>query len=326
MTPAPSLFDRPPVVAIVAFDGISPFHLSVPCIVFGEDYSAGGVPRFELRVCAAEPHVLRTTAGFTIAAPHSLEAIATADIVIVPSWCDVLQAPSEALIDALRRAHGRGAQMVGLCLGAFVLAAAGILDGRPATTHWAWAETFARRYPAIRVDAAVLYVDDGDVLTSAGTAASLDCCLHLLRRRCGGRAANYVARRLVVPPHRQGSQAQFVEQPVGIDARDERLAALLEWVRQNLRESHSLDSLAQRVLMSRRTFTRRFRQATGTTVGAWLLGARLARAQHLLETTDESVERIAETAGFGSAVSLRQHFAEALKTSPSNYRREFRGV
>lgn len=318
--------DRPPIVAVVAFDGISPFHLSVPCIVFGDDYSAGGLPRFDLRVCAVAPGVLRTTAGFTIDAAHGLDAIDAADIVIVPSWCDPLQTPAQPLLAALRAAHARGAQMVGLCLGAFILGAAGILDGRPATTHWAWAERFARHYPAIRVDAAVLYVDDGDVLTSAGTAASLDCCLHLLRRRYGARAANYVARRLVVPPHRQGSQAQFVEQPVGIDARDERMSALLGWVQQNLSEPHSLDSLAQRALMSRRTFTRRFKQATGTTVGAWLLGARLSRAQQLLETTDESVDSIAETAGFGSAVSLRQHFAESFKTSPSAYRRAFRGV
>ncbi|WP_206953969.1 GlxA family transcriptional regulator [Trinickia acidisoli] len=329
MTLARSSPADPPViavVAVVAFGGISPFHLSVPCIVFGEDYGAGGVPRFDVRVCAAEPGMLRTTAGFAIAAPHGLEAIAAADIVIVPSWRDALEPPCEALIQALRAAHARGAQMVGLCLGAFVLAAAGILEGRLATTHWAWAETFACRFPAVRVDAAVLYVEDGNVLTSAGTAASLDCCLHLLRRRCGARAANYVARRLVVPPHRQGSQAQFVEQPLGIRARDERLSSLLDWVLENLGEPHSLDSLAQRALMSRRTFTRRFKLATGTTVGAWLLGARLSRAQQLLETTDDNVDVVAETAGFGSAVSLRQHFAEAFNTTPSNYRREFQGV
>lgn len=317
---------QPPIVAVVAFDGISPFHLSVPCIVFGEDYGAGGVPRFDVRVCAEAPGMLQTTAGFAIGAPHGLEAVHAADIVIVPSWRNALEPPSDALIDALRGAQARGAQIVGLCLGAFVLAAAGILDGRPATTHWAWAEAFARRYRAVRVDAAVLYIDDGQVLTSAGTAASLDCCLHLLRRRCGAQAANYVARRLVVPPHRQGSQAQYVEQPIGIRARDERLSALLDWVQANLREPHSLDSLAQRALMSRRTFTRRFKQATGTTVGAWLLSARLSRAQQLLETTDDSVDAIAGTAGFGSAVSLRQHFAEAFKTTPSSYRREFRGV
>jgi len=315
-----------PVVAVVAFEGISPFHLSVPCIVFGEDYRAGGVPRFDVRVCACGAGMLATSAGFGIAAPHGLEALDAADIVIVPSWGNVLAAPDEALNAALRRAYARGAQCVGLCLGAFVLAAAGLLDGRRATTHWAWAGEFARRYPAVALDASVLYVDEGDILTSAGTAAGIDCCLHLLRKRCGAQAANYVARRLVVPPHRQGSQAQFVEQPVSANARDARLSALLDWIRANVHEAHTLDSLAERVMMSRRTFTRRFRDATGMTVGAWLLAARLARAQALLETTDQSVDTIAAAAGFGSAVSLRQHFAQALNTSPSAHRREFRGA
>lgn len=317
------------VVAVVAFDGISPFHLSVPCIVFGEDYTAGGVPRFDVRVCAAGAEggrALATKAGFGITAAHGLDAIAAADIVIVPSWHDGYAEPPAALLAALAQAHRRGAQLVGLCLGAFLLAEAGVLDGRPATTHWAWTDVFAHRYPAVRVDPAVLYVDDGDVLTSAGTAAGLDCCLHVLRKRCGAQAANYVARRLVVPPHRQGGQAQFVEQPVSANARDERLAALLDWVRAHLSAPHSLDTLAARALMSRRTFTRRFRQATGTTVSAWLLEARLACAQELLETTDRSVDAIAQTAGFGSTVSLRQHFASAYKTSPSAYRRAFRAA
>jgi transcriptional regulator GlxA family with amidase domain len=287
------------VVAVVAFDGISPFHLSVPCVVFGEDRSAAGVPPFDLRVCAVEPGALSTTAGFTIAAPYGIDAIEGADIVIVPSWRDTDEAPPAALLDALRAAHARGAQLIGLCLGAFVLAAAGLLDGRPATTHWGWADTFARRYPAVRLDPDVLYVDDGDVLTSAGTAAGIDCCLHLLRRRCGAQAASYVARRLVVPPHRQGSQAQFVDRPIGADARDGRLAGLLDWVGAHPQEPHTLDSLAERVHMSRRTFTRRFRLATGTTVGAWLLAMRLARAQQLLEMTEQSVDAIADAAGVG---------------------------
>ncbi|RKP49061.1 GlxA family transcriptional regulator [Trinickia fusca] len=315
-----------PVVAVVAFDGISPFHLSVPCIVLGEDYSAGGAPRFDLRVCAPLPGRLATTAGFTIAASHGLDALAAADVVIVPSWHNVRDTPDAALLDALRAAHARGAELIGLCLGAFVLAYAGILDGRRATTHWAWADEFARRFPAVQVDAGVLYVDDGTVMTSAGTAAGIDCCLHLLRKRCGAQVANYVARRLVVPPHRQGGQAQFVQQPVSADARDARLASLLDWVRANLREAHSLDTLAERALMSRRTFTRRFKQATGTTVGAWLLQARLTHAQQLLEMTDQTVDAIAEAAGFGSTVSLRQHFGEVFKTSPTAYRREFRGA
>jgi transcriptional regulator GlxA family with amidase domain len=310
----------------VAFDGISPFHLSVPCVVFGENRNEGGVPPFDFRVCAVEPGALSTTAGFSIAATHGLDALDEAHTIIVPSWRDPAETPPAVLLDALRRAHARGAQLVGLCLGAFVLAAAGILDGRQATTHWASAEDFARRFPRVRLDPDVLYIDDGNVLTSAGTAAGLDCCLHVLRRMCGAQAANYVARRLVVPPHRQGGQAQFIQQPVPPNLSGDRLSGLLDWVRGNLNEPHTLDALAERALMSRRTFTRRFRLATGTTVGAWLLAQRLARAQQLLESTDRSVESIAGIAGFGSTASLRQHFAEAFRTSPSAWRREFRGA
>ncbi|MFL9982951.1 helix-turn-helix domain-containing protein [Paraburkholderia sediminicola] len=314
------------VVAVVAFDGVSPFHLSVPCVVFGEDRSNGGLPDFDFRVCAAERGTLTTTAGFSIAVTHGLEALADADTIVVPSWRDPDETPPAALLDALRAAHARGAQLVGLCLGAFVLAAAGILDDRPASTHWAWADDFARRFPRVRLDPDVLYVDDGNVLTSAGTAAGLDCCLHVLRKMCGAQAANYVARRLVVPPHRQGGQAQYIQQPVAPNVRGDRLSCLLDWVSGNLDAPHTLDTLADRALMSRRTFTRRFRLATGTTVGAWLLAQRLGRAQQLLESTDESVEAIAGIAGFGSTASLRQHFAEAFRTSPSAWRREFRGV
>lgn len=315
-----------PKIAVIAFDGISPFHLSVPCVVFGEDRSAAGVPRFDFRVCAAEPGRLATTAGFSITADHTLDALADADVVIVPSWRDPDETPPAALLDALRAAHARGAQMVGLCLGAYVLAAAGLLDGRAATTHWAWAEDFARRYPRVRFDPNVLYIDDATLTTSAGTAAGLDCCLHVLRRLAGSQAANRVARRLVVAPHRQGSQAQFVEQPMPPRANGDRLAELLDWLRANLHAAHSLDTLAARVAMSRRTFTRRFHQLTGATVGAWLLGERIAFAQRLLETSDLPVERIAETCGFGTGATLRQQFAQVLKTSPSAYRRAFRGA
>jgi transcriptional regulator GlxA family with amidase domain len=310
---------------VVAFDRISPFHLSVPCVVFGEDRRGGGLPDFDLRVCAAETGALTTTAGFSIAVTHGLDALAEAHTIIVPSWRDPDERPPAALLDALRAAHARGAQLVGLCLGAFVLAAAGILDDRPASTHWAWAADFARRYPRVRLDPDVLYVDDGNVMTSAGTAAGLDCCLHVLRRMCGAQAANYVARRLVVPPQRQGGQAQFVQQPMPPNLRGDRLSGLLDWVSGNLHLPHTLDTLAGRALMSRRTFTRRFRLATGTTVGAWLLAQRLARAQQLLESTDASVEAIAGDAGFGSAASLRQHFGDAFRTSPSAWRREFGG-
>ncbi len=319
---------RPPeviaTVAVVAFDRISPFHLSVPCMVF-EDRSRWGLPRFALRVCAAEPGPLRTAAGFSIQARHGLAGLRNADIVIVPSWRDGDETPPAPLLKALRAAHDRGAQVVGLCLGAYPLAEAGLLDGRQATTHWAWSEHFARRYPQVRLQTDVLYVDDGPMLTSAGTAAGIDCCLHLMRQRFGAEAANRVARLMVVAPHRQGGQAQYIEQPLPASPGDDRLADVLVWALEHLDCAHSLDDLAARALMSRRTFTRRFRQSTGTTVHQWLLGQRLTRARRLLETTDQPLESVAAQTGFGSAVSLRQRFAAALRTSPSAYRREFRG-
>lgn len=310
-------------VAVVAFDGISPFHLSVPCLVFGEDRDATGRPRFRLRVCAAERGPLTTNAGFTIDTPHGLQALRRAQIVVVPSWREIGDPAPPALLDALRAAHKRGATIVGLCLGAFVLAEAGLLDGRPATTHWALAHQFARRYPQVQLQPEVLYVDDGDILTSAGTAAGLDCCLHLLRVRHGADAANRAARRMVVAPHRQGGQAQYIQQPVRLAPQRDRMSPLLEWLGRNLQQPHQLDDLARRALMSRRNFTRRFREATGTTVGLWLQNQRLALAQRLLETSDRPVESIAADCGFGSAVSLRQHFNAAFKISPSAYRRHF---
>ncbi|WP_437882911.1 helix-turn-helix domain-containing protein [Pseudomonas sp. LRF_L74] len=311
-------------IAVVAFDQISPFHLSVPCLVFGDFSPEEGA--YDLQVCAAEPGPLRTTAGFGITVDCGLEVLESADTVIVPSWRDTLERPSQALLDALVAAHRRGARLVGLCLGAYVLAEAGLLDGRRATTHWAWVDDFNQRYPAVKVDADVLYLDDGNLLTSAGTAAGLDCCLHLLRQHWGAEVANRVARRLVVAPHRQGGQAQFIEQPVAASARDDRLAGLLDWVRGNLHQAHDLDGLASKALMSRRTFTRHFRQLTGTTVGNWLLAERLALSQRLLETTLQSVVAIAEQAGFGSVVSLRQHFTKAFGVSPSAYRQTFQGM
>jgi transcriptional regulator GlxA family with amidase domain len=314
---------KPVVVAVVAFDRISPFHLSVPCVVFGERHP--GASDFELLVCAAEAGPLNTTAGFGVTVRHDLKAMALADIVIVPSWRDPAERPPQALLDALLAADQRGAQVVGLCLGAYVLAEAGLLDGRQATTHWAFAEDFARRYPRVHLNADVLYVDAGNIVTSAGTAAGIDCCLHMLRQRFGAETANAVARRLVVPPHRQGGQAQFIAQPMPATAHDSRLAGLIDWVRANLQQPHSLDSLAEKSLMSRRSFTRHFRDLTGSTVGNWLLGERLALSQRLLETTDQSVESIAALAGFGSPVSLRHHFRQAYGISPSTWRQNFKG-
>ncbi len=312
-------------IAVLAFDGISPFHLSVPCMVFGEDWRELGAPRFELAVFAQKGGRLRSAAGFDIEVQHGLEAMARADVVIIPSWHDVTLAPGVALSRALHKAQRRGAALVGLCLGAFVLAHAGLLDGKRASTHWRCAPAFAALFPEVQLDADVLYVDEGQILTSAGTAAGIDCCLHLLRRLCGAEVSNRVARRLVVAPHRDGGQAQFIEQPLPESKSDDRLAQTLAWATANLTEPHSVDSLATRAAMSRRSFTRHFRDATGTSLVPWLQHQRLARAQRLLEAGSRPIETVAAEAGFGSALSLRLHFQAAFGTTPSNYRKRFRG-
>jgi transcriptional regulator GlxA family with amidase domain len=310
---------RPLKIAVVAFDGITPFHLSVPSLVFGSLPDA-----FTVRVCGVEKGMLRTTAGFSIAADCGLALLGKADIVIVPSWHDDCRPAPAVLLSALRRAHRNGARMVGLCLGAFPLAQAGLLDRKRATTHWGFAGLLAERHPAVAVSQDVLYVDDGEVVTSAGVAAGLDCCLHLLRQLCGAQAANGIARKLVIAPHRQGGQAQFIERPVPVSHSDGRFAQVREHVTKHLGQDHSIDALAQRAAMSRRNFTRHFRQATGTSFKQWLLGQRIAHAQRMLEGSDASVEVVAQEVGFGSALSLRQHFRTALSTSPSAYRKSFR--
>ena len=310
-------------IAVVAFDRISPFHLSVPCVVFGEAHP--GMPLFDFKVCAAETGPINTTAGFTLGIKYGLSELDTADTIIIPSWRDPSERPPELLLSALATAQQRGAQLVGLCLGAYVLAEAGLLNGRRATTHWAYAQNFAQRYPSISVDADVLYVEDGNILTSAGTAAGIDCCLHMIRQRYGAELANSVARRLVVPPHRQGGQAQFIEQPIPATERNSRLSGVIDWVRGNLNQAHSVDSLASMALMSRRTFTRQFRQQIGMTVVEWLHAERLALTQRLLESSDHSVDAISALVGFGSPESLRLHFRRAFGVSPTAWRATFRG-
>lgn len=309
-------------VAVVAFDRISPFHLAVPCVVFGDQHP--GRPPIDFKVCAAEAGPLRTTAGFEIAVRHGIADLEDADIVIVPSWRDPAERPPEVMLQALRAAHAKGACVVGLCLGAYALAEAGLLDGRRATTHWAYAQDFSARYPAVRLDPDVLYVEEGGVVTSAGTAAGIDCCLYLLRQRFGSEVANGVARRLVVAPHRQGGQAQFIEQPIPETRANSRLSELFDWVRANLAQAHTVDSMAERARMSRRSFTRQFKQLTGTSFLPWLLAERLAYVQRLLEATDAPVERVAERVGFGSPESLRLHFRRQFGISPTQWRKLFR--
>jgi transcriptional regulator GlxA family with amidase domain len=244
--------------------------------------------------------------------------------VIVPASAHDDEQPTPELIDALQRAHRRGARMMSVCSGAFTLAAAGLLDGRRATTHWMHADELARRYPSIDVDPKVLYVDEGDVLTSAGTAAGIDLCLHVVRQDLGADVANAVARRMVVPPHRDGGQAQFVDQPVARCADEDPLSGVLGWMLEHLDEPLTVEDLARRSTMSPRTFARRFRAVTGTTPLQWLLSQRVLLAQRLLETSDDPVELIATRCGFGTAAGLRQHFQRSTGTSPMAYRRTFR--
>ncbi|AZO11790.1 MULTISPECIES: helix-turn-helix domain-containing protein [unclassified Mesorhizobium] len=314
---------RNPIIAAIAFDGISAFHLSVPCLVFGADRTQLGLPRFDFRVCAIEKGQIHTDAGLTISVPHDLCACDEADIVIVPSWKDLDVPLAEPLKHALRKAHRRGALIVGLCLGTFAIAAAGLLAGRKATTHWAYADQLQALHPDIAVDADVLYVDDGDIVTSAGVAAGLDCCLHIVRDRYGAAAALRLARHVVLSPHRQGGQAQFIERPLAPTPNADRFTKALDEVRTTLGQAHSLDSVADSAGLTRRTFTRRFQKSIGASFGEWLADQRVGLAQRLLEETDKSIDVVAFEAGFGSATSLRQHFAARLKISPLQYRREF---
>lgn len=316
---------QPKEIAVLAFDKISPFHLSVPCLVFE---NRAGLPEYNLRICADTPArdgSIRTTAGFAVQTSLTLDDAAHADVLIVPSWRDAHERPPKTMVNAVIAAYERGATVLGLCLGAFVLAEAGLLDNREATTHWIAITEFSKRYPRVRLLPDSLYVDSGNgqLITSAGTAAGLDCCLHLIKRWHGAEVANRLARRLVVAPHRQGGQSQYIEQPLHDSPGGDRLSELLNWLTSNLAEQHTLDSLAERVSMSRRNFTRRFRELTGTTVGQWLLGQRLVYAQRMLETTRQPVEIIAQLAGFGSSVSLRQHFNRIYSISPRMYRSMF---
>lgn len=313
-----------PVIACIAFDGIRPFHLSVPCLVFGEDRRPEGLPAFEFRVCApAANTVLTTESGLGLVAPYDLGGLVGAELVIMPSWRGKDDPVPDEIAAALRAAHARGATIVGLCLGAFPLAVAGLLDGRRATTHWMAAARLAERYPAVTVEPDSLYVDEGDIITSAGVAASLDCCLHIVRRRYGADAAQRLACRIVLSPHRQGGQAQFIERPLAPARDPDPLGRTLEAVLADLASPHDLDAVATRSHMSRRTFTRKFQKKTGASFARWLTAQRVLRAQELLETTTHSIDDVAHLCGFGTATSLRQHFAAELRTSPARYRREF---
>jgi len=304
-------------VAVLALPGVLALELGTAAQVFGRD------SHYDLTVCAERPTVPAPSSGFTISTSAGLEALRRAETVIVPGYEDVGASVSTAVADALRAAHERGARLVSICSGAFALAAAGLLDGRPATTHWRWTAELQRRYPRVNVLPNRLFVDDGDILTSAGVTAGIDLCLHLIRRDQGAAAANTRARALVAPPLRQGGQAQYIER-LRPDATGQQLGPLRDWMLEHLALPLDLAALAQQAHMSRRTLTRRFREETGLSPMAWLADARLDRARELLETTAEPVESIGRLTGLGSPASVRAAFHRRIGTSPKDYRALFR--
>lgn len=308
-------------VAVLVYDGLSPFELGLLVESFGTDRADEGLPVLDFAVCAPEPGLVSTSAGFSIHVEHDLSRAARADLVCAPA-VKVDGPVPPAILDALRAAHARGARILSVCSGAFVLGEAGLLDGLECTTHWRYTDELSARFPEAKVVPEVLYVDAGQVVTSAGTAAGLDACLHLWRQEFGAAAASKVARRMVVPPQRDGGQAQFIKEPVP-DCDAETLGPLLVWITEHLDEDLSVEALARRSLTSPRTFARRFREETGTTPHAWVVRQRVLRAEQLLETTDRSVDRIADDVGFGNAAALRHHFTRVRSVSPQQYRRMF---
>lgn len=313
-------------VAVVLFEKLAMFEFGVVCEVFGLDRTADGLPGFDFKVCGADPGVplASTTPGFTITPAYDLSELRSADLVAVPA------APAEVLtgdidprlIEGVRDAHEAGAIILTVCSGAFLAGAAGLLDGRKCTTHWRYVDELAARYPEATVDPDVLFVDEGNLVTSAGTAAGIDACLHLVRREIGSAAANGIARRMVVPPQRDGGQRQFIERPVA-DCSSDSLGETLAWMNEHLELPHTVDELAARASMSTRTFARRFAAETGTTPVKWLTTQRILHAKHLLEDTGLGLEQIAARCGFGSGALLRHHFQRHVGLAPVEYRRRF---
>jgi AraC family transcriptional activator FtrA len=306
------------VVALVP-PGVPPFELGIVVEVFGLERPELDVPWwYELTVCAEHPGRRPASAGgFGFYVEHGLEALAQADTIVVPGWHGEV---SDELAGAVRNAQAR---YVSICSGAFLLAACGLLDGREAATHWRYAEKLAKEHASVKVNPDVLYVDDGDVLTSAGSAAGIDLCLHIVRTDHGSAVANSVARRLVIPPHRDGGQAQLIELPMPAHPDDDPIARVMAWALKRLDQPLSLELLAKEAYMSVRTFTRRFGRATGMTPGRWLIEQRVRASLPLLEGGDEPIETVAARVGFGSAATYRHHFAATMRTSPSAYRRAF---
>ncbi|WP_427017305.1 GlxA family transcriptional regulator [Pseudarthrobacter sp. P1] len=310
-------------IAINAFNGMTLFHLATPLLVFGEVARLGLAEDWEARVFTQSGHPVRSAEGYVIGDVSGPNITLDADIVVFPSWQPSLSDPSEDLLRTVREAHVRGAMIAGLCLGAYPVACSGILDGRTAVTHWEAVQTMAARQPAVVFSDSALYIDHGDVLTSAGTASALDACLHIVRTHLGAAAASAVARHIVVAPHREGDQAQYIARPLQDPELDGPLGRTIQWALANLDQDLEVESLAAHATMSKRNFTRRFKEVTGLSPARWVLGRRLDDARQLLETTSWSVTRIAESCGFGSPVTFRQNFVAAYSTTPTSYRNRF---
>jgi AraC family transcriptional regulator, transcriptional activator FtrA len=313
--------DRRRVVAL-AYDRMATFEFGIVVEVFGLPRPEIEVPWYRFEVCALDRGPLRATGGVTVRARLGLRALSRAGTIVIPGWRDPDERPPEPLLKALRAAHARGARLVTICSGVFVLAAAGLLDGRRATTHWRYVERLRALHPRVRVEPDVLYVDEGQVLTSAGSAAGIDLCLHVVRRDYGAEIANQVARRLVVSPQREGGQSQYVPAPVR-PVTTAGLGRSLEWAQRRLAEDLSVARWARQAAMSPRTFARRFRDETGTTPHRWLNHQRVLAAQQRLEATSQSIDEVAEGVGLRTAATLRLHFRRALRTTPTAYRRRF---
>jgi AraC family transcriptional regulator, transcriptional activator FtrA len=312
-------------VAVLVLDRIAVFELGTVCEVFGTDRSADGFPVYDFAVCSIDGRAVRTGSGFDITPTSDLKPFAEADLIAVPAH-PITSVAGPEVVGALRAAHERGAIIVSVCSGAFVLGEAGLLDGRRCTTHWKYADELQRRFPSAQVDPGVLYVDEGSILTSAGTAAGVDLLLHLVRREQGTELATKLARRMVVPPHRDGGQSQYIDVPLPEEPDAPTLTPLLQWLGEHLEGQHSVDDLAARVYMAPRTFARRFKAETGTTPHEWLTGQRVLLARRILEGTDLTIEAVATRSGFGDAATLRHHFARRLGVTPQSYRTTFRTI
>lgn len=310
-----------PVIGLFVYPNINPFHFSIPHIIF--NIKVEDKPLFELKIFSIDGQSVKTEQSMIIIPDGGIELIKSFDLVIIPGWDDFNHKPEESLIEGLNHAYQKGIKIVGLCYGTYALAYSGLLKNKKAATHWMAEQDFSERFPDIKLDQDALYVEDQRIITSAGTGAALDCCLYLVREMYNAQIANKVSRVMVIPPHREGGQAQFIEQPIANSSQDAQINALLDFLRKNLAQHHGIETLAEQTHMTRRTFTRHFKKATGMTLVEWLNNERIRYSCELLETTKLSIEKIAELSGFNNTVLFRKNFRQTYGTSPNAWRKAF---